>query len=300
MPKRQVVQAIHFPGFIPITEMDQHAMNNQQDVSRHTVSAEFEAARQKSARSRLATARNRALDNNAGIQAFANRMFSGTTYSMWRAGESLTERAAQGLTLDAGSGRGGWAGVIARNGIRESVDIAPRGDEAVTWVADLQNMPLVPAERYDGVVCHQVLEHVPRPADALAEIYRVLKPGGMAVISVPHLSRQHELPHDYARFTPGGLRYLTEEAGFEIVELSHYGGLACFIHHQLATVACAALGAVPIIGVPLFRALNAPVSHAVRAFDAFTDPGGLLANGVIALARKPATSISCAIQTGST
>ena len=254
-----------------------------------TPSAEdFAAHREQQVQSRIATARNRALDREPGIETFANRMFSGTTYSLWRAAEDPTLRVSHGLTLDAGSGRGGWRAIITRNGVRECVDIAPRSGETVTWTADLQNMPQVPRDRYDGIVCHQVLEHVPRPLDALCEMHRVLKPSGLAVISVPHLSRQHELPFDYARFTPGGLRYLAHSAGFEIVELSHYGGLACYIHHQFSTLGHALFSAIPVIGARTFCALNAPISVFARWFDAMTDRHGLLANGVIAVLRKPA------------
>ena len=251
-------------------------------------SSDFGSVRDRSARSRIAAARNTALDRDPRIESFANRMFSGTTYALWRAGLEPSLMVAQGLTLDAGSGRGSWTGIITRNATRECVDIAPRGDEKVTWTADLQDMPQVPTARYDGVVCHQVLEHIPRPADALAEMHRVLKPAGMAVISVPHLSRQHELPYDYARFTPAGLRCLVHGAGFEVVELSHYGGLACFIHHQLATIGSALLGAIPFIGPSLFAAINAPITYCARLFDAVIDKHGLLANGVIAVVRKPA------------
>ncbi|MEP3050495.1 MAG: class I SAM-dependent methyltransferase [Erythrobacter sp.] len=235
---------------------------------------------------RLADARNTSLDRDARMEAFANRLFSGTTYALWRGSEAITERAAQGLTLDAGSGRGGWASVIARNGERESVDIAPRGDEEVTWVADLQDMPQVPTARYDSVVCHQVLEHVPHPHQAIAELLRVMKPGGLAAISVPHLSRLHELPHDYTRFTPNGLKLALEDAGFEVIELNHFGGLACFIHHQLATIGSAIFNVLPF-GGKVFSVLNAPFSYLAQGFDARTDRKGLLANGVIALARKP-------------
>ncbi|OBV11144.1 class I SAM-dependent methyltransferase [Erythrobacter dokdonensis] len=256
-------------------------------VSGGNASAKFASVRESAARSRIAAARNRALDRNAGIEKFANRMFSGTTYALWRRGELMTLAVSGGLTLDAGSGRGGWASIITRRGRRESVDIAPRGDEQVTWTADLQHMPQVPTDRYDGVVCHQVLEHLPDPTAAVAEIHRVLKPGGMAVISVPHLSRQHELPHDFQRYTPAGLQHLVESEGLELLELAHYGGLACFVHHQLATLGCALFSILPIIGTRLFAAINAPFSVLAHFFDAWTDRSGLLANGVIAIVRKP-------------
>jgi SAM-dependent methyltransferase len=49
---------------------------------------------------------------------------------------------------------------------------------------DITNMPLAD-ESYDVVYASHVLEHVPDDRKAVAEIYRVLKPGGMAILPVP-------------------------------------------------------------------------------------------------------------------
>ncbi len=183
----------------------------------------------------LEDARRKTLDRSPAAGAFTNIFYSGTTYALWRAAKGPTAEHCKGLVLDAGSGRGAWRDVIEANGAtRESVDIAPKTGEQVKWVADLCHMPQVPSDRFDATVCYQVLEHVPSPSAAIAELYRTLKPGGTLVISVPHLSRQHELPHDYFRFTPGGLQKMLTDAGFETVSLAPFGGLLTFIHHQLS------------------------------------------------------------------
>jgi len=51
---------------------------------------------------------------------------------------------------------------------------------------------------------------------------------------VPHLSRLHELPHDYFRYTEYGLRELAKAGGFEVLELEPAGGLVSFLGHQLS------------------------------------------------------------------
>jgi SAM-dependent methyltransferase len=49
---------------------------------------------------------------------------------------------------------------------------------------DIQQMPFGEGE-YDVVICNHVLEHVPDDRKAIKEIYRVLKPGGYAILQVP-------------------------------------------------------------------------------------------------------------------
>lgn len=55
--------------------------------------------------------------------------------------------------------------------------------------ADICNLPF-PDNAYDIILCNHVLEHIPDDAKAMSELYRVLKPGGMAILQIPQdLSR---------------------------------------------------------------------------------------------------------------
>lgn len=229
--------------------------------------------------------RLRRLDQLSDVDSFASKYFSGTTLSLWKSARKPTSEQSRGLVLDAGGGRGAWRKVIEEGAVRESVDIAPKAGDSPTWVADLTDMPQVPSSRYDAVIFHQVLEHIHTPGLAIAEISRVLKPGGALVVSVPHLSRQHELPHDYTRYTPNGLRQLLEVNGFVVENMETYGGIFSFVHHQFAT---AFIGIFAMLGplAKLSEWLNAPLSWCSWKLDSVTDRQGLLAVGVIALARK--------------
>ncbi|MEL6235168.1 MAG: class I SAM-dependent methyltransferase [Pseudomonadota bacterium] len=236
----------------------------------------------------LKARRQRVLDRNPLASDPMKFLFSATSFALWQAAKAPTRLYATGLVLDAGSGRGGWRAVIeAAGGTRETLDIAERPGERLDWVADLTAMPEVPSARFDSVVCHQVLEHVPRPHAAMAEIARVLKPGGHLVLSVPHLSRLHEMPHDYFRYTRSGLRVLMEDAGLELREIRPYGGVFSFLHHQLATLV---LGLASLTGpiYPVFVAINAPFSLLAAGLDWLIDRNALAPNGYVALARKPA------------
>jgi SAM-dependent methyltransferase len=50
--------------------------------------------------------------------------------------------------------------------------------------ADICNLPFTDGE-YDIIFCNHVLEHIPDDTKAMQEIFRVLKPGGMAILQIP-------------------------------------------------------------------------------------------------------------------
>ncbi len=56
--------------------------------------------------------------------------------------------------------------------------------------ADICNLPFND-NAYDVILCNHVLEHIPNDIKAMRELYRVLKPGGMAILQIPQdLSRE--------------------------------------------------------------------------------------------------------------
>jgi SAM-dependent methyltransferase len=73
------------------------------------------------------------------------------------------------------------------------------------------------AETFDSVLSTEVLEHVPEPKMILSEAARVLKSGGYLVLSTPQTWGLHEIPYDFYRYTPYGLRYLAEATGFRVI-----------------------------------------------------------------------------------
>ena len=101
--------------------------------------------------------------------------------------------------LDAGCGSGTLARYLVESGARVlGVDAA---EEMVTLarelssqdvatlqlrfehIATIARLPL-PDQSLDGILCSSVLEYVPDPAACLAEFARVLRPGGLLVVSV--------------------------------------------------------------------------------------------------------------------
>lgn len=67
------------------------------------------------------------------------------------------------------------------NPLYETADLHQRG---VTHRVDITRVPL-PDAGYDVVIAHHVLEHIDDDRQAMGELFRLLKPGGTAVLSVP-------------------------------------------------------------------------------------------------------------------
>jgi SAM-dependent methyltransferase len=71
---------------------------------------------------------------------------------------------------------------------------------------------------FDAVLTSEVLEHVFNPDEFLSEINRVLRDGGVLLLTVPFVWDEHEQPFGYAPYSSFGLRHLLESHGFEIIE----------------------------------------------------------------------------------
>ncbi|WP_066780512.1 class I SAM-dependent methyltransferase [Sphingomonas sp. CCH5-D11] len=88
-------------------------------------------------------------------------------------------------------------------------------------VADAHQIPLADAS-VDGVVVQAVLEHVLEPQVVVDEIWRVLRPGGIAYAETPFLQHVHEGAYDFLRFTASGHRWLFRR--FEAIRTGVCGG----------------------------------------------------------------------------
>jgi SAM-dependent methyltransferase len=72
---------------------------------------------------------------------------------------------------------------------------------------DGKNLPFA-TQSIDHFICTEVLEHVPDPTELIDDMYRVLKPDGSAIITIPWSARFHYKPFDYHRYTPSSLKTL--------------------------------------------------------------------------------------------
>lgn len=213
--------------------------------------------------------------------------FSAAAYSHLAVSLPLARAHLKGRLLDVGCGDMPFrteleSQVTAYDGL----DFFPRSDR-VRYVADAQDMHMIDAGVYDSVLCLEVLEHVPDPFRAMAEIGRVLRPGGSLVLSVPHLSRLHDLPHDYYRYTRHGVEQLLKHGGLEPVELRVRGGLFSFVSHQLSTIALGLVWGVPVLRDVVWHLNRWLLVYPAVALDRALDRQGLFAMGYTVAARKP-------------
>jgi len=132
---------------------------------------------------------------------------------------------------------------------------------------DAHTLPL-DADQYDYVVAIEVFEHLHNPEQACNEIYRVLKKGGVFLLTIPFLFRIHGDPSDYIRFTGYGLASML--SCFANKEVSSYGGRISVISDLITTASKALV---------LLRILNL-FFHLVPRGGSTDAPSGYLALAV--------------------
>lgn len=156
--------------------------------------------------------------------------------------EALLPQQAEGLSvLDVGGGIGEMSRRLAARGMKVTfTDLSQyniRRAQSMGFRAlhvDLNNglRELSDAE-FDGVVILEVIEHVVAAEQLLAEIARVLKPGGFLILSTPNftyfLNRlrilfgglSHDEGYHYRFFTVKSLAKQLRQAGLEVVKARH-------------------------------------------------------------------------------
>ena len=90
--------------------------------------------------------------------------------------------------------------------VRRYLAVDLRHTPLVHVIANGEHLPLK-ENQFDLVLCTQVLEYVPELRQMVAEIHRVLKPGGTLLLSVPAMFPA-DSESDLWRFTPGSVRLL--------------------------------------------------------------------------------------------
>ena len=154
-----------------------------------------------------------------------------------------------------------------------------------TYVCDLTSIP-VEDGRFDHILFNQALEHMPEPQAVLAELNRVLKPGGTMLCTAPFFYEDHEQPYDFYRYTSFAHRYLLPRAGFTVERIDWLEGYVGTVAYQLEGAARhlpRGIGWLPIRA--LFAALSL-LFHRLDMRHRHTASG--YPKNYVVLARKPA------------
>lgn len=127
------------------------------------------------------------------------------------------------VVLDAGAGSRPYSAIFAGT-CYESTDMPDGFYKTVhDFECFLHDIPK-DDNTYDAVLLTQVLEHVPSPQAVMQEIWRILKPGGKLILSVPMNTPLHGEPWHFFQFTHYGLAQLATENNFKVSEIEKVGG----------------------------------------------------------------------------
>lgn len=146
----------------------------------------------------------------------------------------IRHRPDKGRLLDIGCGygfflaemrrRGGWelAGMdVSRTAVAYAASQGFNVTQATLETANIKD------DTFDAVTMFYVLEHVTDPSGVLAEVMRILKPGGMLLLRVPHTTpiveflkvlriknNLYDPPFHLSDFSPVTIKRFLEQAGF--------------------------------------------------------------------------------------
>ena len=137
-----------------------------------------------------------------------------------RRGLAAVSQHAHGRLLDLGCGAKPYRAMFPQ--CASYVGIERPGTLSRSRVVDVWGDALVlpfASRSFDTVLCNEVLEHVPEPSHLFAEAARVLRPGGILLLTTPQVWGLHEEPWDFYRYTKYGLSYLANQNGLEVLDV---------------------------------------------------------------------------------
>ncbi len=221
--------------------------------------------------------------------------------------------ARPGRVLDIGCGRGQMLQELRSMGWEcfgtEFPGQAAKGLPFRVYDSDLVDLHL-PGESFDAITLWHVFEHLKDPFSALAEIGRILKPGGLLVISVPNIDSLQamifgenwlhlDLPRHIYHFSPPSLSRALEKKGFIIEDWRHFSA-EYGMSGTILSLGAVMTGKGPdffnalrrgkriwTYGIFVYSILMAPFAAAFSTLEALLKKGG----EVIVLARKSGGSL---------
>lgn len=102
----------------------------------------------------------------------------------------------------------------------------------IDYVGDASAISAADRE-FDAVLCTEMLEHHPEPIRVVKELARILKPGGILLLTAPLGSGIHQEPyHFYGGYTPYWYQKFLGEAGFDQISITANQGFYRFFSQE--------------------------------------------------------------------
>ena len=117
------------------------------------------------------------------------------------------------------------------NGIgdRTGLQVGSWNQSGLDIVSDITNIP-EPNESFDAILCSEVFEHIKNPIEAIKELSRLLKKGGVLILTAPFTSGTHFAPyHFFVGFSKYFYKAHLETNNFEILEIVEWGSYFEFL-----------------------------------------------------------------------
>jgi SAM-dependent methyltransferase len=207
---------------------------------------------------------------------------------------------ADAKVVDVGTGTGANLRLLKEIGFTDVTGIDPSAD-AARWCAekglgdvrfgDARALPL-PDQSVDLVIATDVVEHVEDDKMAVSEIYRVLRPGGVVLFTVPAFPSlwglQDDVSHHYRRYRMRPFLEMLELANFQVSNQFYFNYilfLPIFLARQLIRLFRIRLHSENEVNNPLLDFLLGTLFRIdVTTAPYFHPPFGV---SILALAYKP-------------
>ncbi len=158
--------------------------------------------------------------------------------------KELEKHLSRGIVLDAGCGEGRTLQLLEQRGYQVvGTDLSKqcllRAQSKNPFLAlvsaRLEFLPF-PSESFDALIAGEVLEHIDNDELAVKEFYRVLRKGGIAIITVPAHPRLWSLDDEWSghkrRYKKEQLKKLLESNNFQTLSCYYWGFPLLRLYHQ--------------------------------------------------------------------
>ncbi len=160
--------------------------------------------------------------------------YYGWRWEFDKASNDITENAPKGDILEIGCGQGIFLKKLKEQHNVYGIDVNTTSIEIAqkkglkAYACKLEDIARIDIpHEFDVIAFFNLLEHIHNPKEFLTSVNKLVKPGGLIILSVPNIERTSRKiwkeiwdmpPHHLVRYSHNGLKLFIEESGFDIVK----------------------------------------------------------------------------------